>query len=44
MESLREGVMVNQFVAISGCHHEQAKQFLQAASWHFEVDFHHFKN
>ncbi len=37
MDSLREQVMVNQFVHIAGCHTEQAKQLLQAAKWHFEV-------
>lgn len=31
--------MINQFVHAAGCHAEQAKQFLQAAQWQFEVSF-----
>lgn len=37
MDTLREQVMINQFVLIAGCHAEQAKQLLQAAKWHFET-------
>lgn len=37
MDNLREGVMINQFVVIAGCHAEQARQFLTAAKWHFEA-------
>lgn len=39
MESLREQVMINQFVVAAGCAREQAKQLLQAAHWQFEVCF-----
>ncbi|XP_076336226.1 UBA-like domain-containing protein 2-A isoform X1 [Tachypleus tridentatus] len=37
MESLREQVMINQFVLAAGCAREQAKQLLQAAHWQFET-------
>lgn len=37
MDSLREQVMINQFVVAAGCAHDQAKQLLQAAHWQFEV-------
>ncbi|XP_067118556.1 UBA-like domain-containing protein 2 isoform X2 [Centruroides vittatus] len=37
MESLREQVMINQFVLAAGCAREQAKQLLQAAHWQFEM-------
>ncbi len=37
MDSLREQVMINQFVVAAGCAHDQAKQMLQAAHWQFEV-------
>ena len=37
MDALREQVMVNQFIVISGCRQEQAQQFLQNANWHFEA-------
>lgn len=37
MDSLREQVMINQFVLAAGCAREQAKQLLQAAHWQFEV-------
>lgn len=40
MESLREQVMINQFVLAAGCARDQAKQLLQAAHWQFEVCFH----
>lgn len=39
MDSLREQVMINQFVVAAGCAHDQAKQLLQAAHWQFEVTF-----
>lgn len=35
--TLREQVMINQFVLAAGCAREQAKQLLQAAHWQFEV-------
>jgi len=37
MDSLREQVMVNQFVLAAGCASEQARQLLQAAHWQFET-------
>nr|CAD7401342.1 unnamed protein product [Timema poppensis] len=37
MDSLREQVMINQFVLAAGCAREQAKQLLQATHWQFEV-------
>lgn len=37
MDSLREQVMINQFVLAAGCARDQAKQLLQAAHWQFEV-------
>ncbi|CAG5132038.1 unnamed protein product [Candidula unifasciata] len=37
MDNLKQQVMINQFVLAAGCHAEQAKQFLQAAGWHFEA-------
>lgn len=37
--TLREQVMINQFVLAAGCAQEQAKQLLQAAHWQFEVNF-----
>ncbi len=39
MDSLREQVMINQFVLAAGCARDQAKQLLQAAHWQFEVFF-----
>ena len=35
--SLREQVMINQFVLAAGCARDQAKQLLQTAHWQFEV-------
>ncbi|XP_013784832.1 UBA-like domain-containing protein 2 [Limulus polyphemus] len=37
MDSLREQVMINQFVLAAGCARKQAKQLLQAAHWQFET-------
>lgn len=37
MDSLREQVMINQFVLAAGCARDQAKQLLQAAHWQFET-------
>ncbi|KAK6634253.1 UBA-like domain-containing protein 2 [Polyplax serrata] len=37
MDTLREQVMINQFVLAAGCAREQAKQLLQAAHWQFET-------
>ena len=39
MDSLREQVMISQFILVAGCHAEQAKQLLLAANWQFEVSF-----
>ena len=41
MENLREQVMINQFAAFTACDKEQAKQFLHASDWQFEVDHRH---
>ena len=38
MDSLREQVMINQFVLVAGCAREQARSILQAAHWQFEVN------
>ncbi|KAL7302556.1 UBA-like domain-containing protein 2 [Trichogramma pretiosum] len=35
--TLREQVMINQFMLAAGCASEQAKQLLQAAHWQFET-------
>ncbi|XP_017768929.1 PREDICTED: UBA-like domain-containing protein 2-A isoform X2 [Nicrophorus vespilloides] len=35
--TLREQVMINQFVLAAGCARDQAKQLLQAAHWQFET-------
>lgn len=37
MDTLREEVMVNQFVMVAGCAREQAWQLLQAKHWDFQV-------
>lgn len=37
MDTLREQVMINQFVLAAGCAREQAKQLLQATHWQFET-------
>lgn len=37
MDSLREQVMINQFVSAAGCARDQAKQLLQSAHWQFET-------
>ncbi|XP_043203093.1 UBA-like domain-containing protein 1 [Amphibalanus amphitrite] len=37
MDSLRNEVMVNQFVMVAGCAREQARQLLQGANWQFET-------
>lgn len=37
MDSLREQVLINQFVMVAGCPPEQAKIHLQASQWQFEV-------
>jgi len=39
MDSLREQVMINQFVLAAGCARDQAKQLLQATQWQFEVGY-----
>lgn len=37
MDSLREQVMINQFVLAAGCARDQAKQLLQSTHWQFET-------
>lgn len=37
MDSLRQQVMINQFVLVAGCRAEDAKQLLVTSNWHFEV-------
>ncbi|CAG7822069.1 unnamed protein product, partial [Allacma fusca] len=37
MDSLREQVMINQFVLVAGCARDQARTILQAAHWQFET-------
>lgn len=37
MDTLREEVMVNQFVMAAGCATEQARQLLQSKHWDFQV-------
>ena len=37
MDSLKQQVMMNQFMFATGCQMEQAKQFLTASKWQFEV-------
>ena len=37
MDSLREQVMLNQFMMVAGCQVDQAKQLLSASGWNFEV-------
>ncbi|RWS14897.1 UBA-like domain-containing protein 2 [Dinothrombium tinctorium] len=37
MDTLREQVMINQFVVAAGCGREQAKHFLQSSHWQFET-------
>lgn len=37
MDGLREQLMVNKFVMVTGCHAEQARQLLISAKWHFEA-------
>jgi len=39
MDTLREQVMINQFVLVAGCANDQARSLLQAAHWQFEVSF-----
>merc|ERR1712048_1125906 len=34
---LRETVMLNQFINVTGCSQDQAKQLLLAGQWNFEV-------
>ena len=41
MDSLREQVMVNQFVLAAGCAREQARQLLQSSHWNFEASKQH---
>ncbi|OQR73007.1 hypothetical protein BIW11_10013 [Tropilaelaps mercedesae] len=35
-EQMRQQLMVNQFVLMAGCAHEQARQLLQSTQWQFE--------
>lgn len=37
MDTLREEIMVNQFVMAAGCATEQARQLLQSKHWDFQV-------
>ncbi|CAG2169308.1 unnamed protein product [Oppiella nova] len=37
MDSLREQVMINQFVSAAGCARDQAIQLLQSTHWQFET-------
>ncbi|OXA56548.1 UBA-like domain-containing protein 2 [Folsomia candida] len=37
MDTLREQVMINQFVLVAGISGDQARNLLQAAHWHFET-------
>lgn len=37
MDSLREQCMINQFCSVSGCTLDQARRYLQATQWQFEV-------
>ncbi|KXJ22015.1 UBA-like domain-containing protein 2 [Exaiptasia diaphana] len=37
MDTLREEVMVNQFVMAAGCATEQARQLLQSKHWDFQT-------
>ena len=37
MDTLKQQVMMNQFMFATGCQVEQAKQFLVASKWQFEV-------
>lgn len=39
MDTLKEQVMINQFVMAAGCVPDQARQLLQKAHWEFEVCF-----
>ena len=39
MDSLKQQVMMNQFMFATGCQMDQAKQFLVASKWQFEVCF-----
>lgn len=34
---MRQQLMINQFVLMAGCAHEQARQVLQSTQWQFEV-------
>lgn len=36
MDTLREQVMINQFVLVAGCSHDQAKQLLNNNNWQFQ--------
>jgi len=37
MDGLREQILINQFVMTSGCSPDQARQYLQASQWQYEV-------
>uniref|UniRef100_T1KSE0 UBA-like domain-containing protein n=1 Tax=Tetranychus urticae TaxID=32264 RepID=T1KSE0_TETUR len=36
MDTLREQVMINQFVSVAGCNHDQAKKMLKNNNWQFQ--------
>ncbi|CAK9300439.1 unnamed protein product [Gordionus sp. m RMFG-2023] len=42
MDSLREQIMINDFVMAVGCARDQAKQLLQKAHWQFESALSYF--
>ena len=37
MDTLREQVVLNQFMMTSGCPEDQARKYLQASQWQYEV-------
>ncbi|XP_067935884.1 UBA-like domain-containing protein 2-B [Watersipora subatra] len=37
MDSLREQLVLNQFMMISGCPEDQARKYLQASQWQYET-------
>ena len=39
MENLREQVLINQLMYVTGCHDTQAKQLLHDSKWNLEVKF-----
>ncbi|ESN92001.1 hypothetical protein HELRODRAFT_116278 [Helobdella robusta] len=37
MDTLKQQVMINQFVYVTGCRTDQANQYLTSVNWHFEM-------